>query len=118
MKQIHYLWRCNNEWNRFFFDALLKHVVGLDTLNYLQIIWRCSQNNELSSLDASYILQYVVGLIDDLPYIPDNLLANGEFIMEDITGSIETISIPIRVTNDSNIHSFSGVLNYKMKFYY
>ena len=33
--------------------------------------------------------------------------------MEDITGSIgETISIPIRVTNDSNIHSFSGVLNY------
>ena len=98
------------------FDAskILKHVVGLDTLNYLQNFFGdVSQNNELSSLDASYILQYVVGLIDDLPYIPDNLLANGEFIMEDITGSIgETISIPVRVTNDSNIHSFSGVLNY------
>ena len=39
--------------------------------------------------------------------------------MEDITGSIgEIISIPIRVTNESNIHSFSGVLNYNMKFYY
>ena len=98
------------------FDAslILKHVVGLDTLSYLQEVFGdVSQNNELSSLDASYILQYVVGLIDDLPYIPDNLSANGEFIMEDITGSVgETISIPIRVINDSNIHSFSGVLNY------
>ena len=98
------------------FDAskILKHVVGVDTLNYLQKFFGdVSQNNELSSLDASYILQYVVGLIDDLPYIPYNLLANGEFIMEDMTGSIgETISIPVRVTNDSNVHSFSGVLNY------
>ena len=33
--------------------------------------------------------------------------------MEDITASIgETISIPIRIINDSNIHSFSGALNY------
>ena len=33
--------------------------------------------------------------------------------MENITASIgETISIPIRIINDSNINSFSGVLNY------
>ena len=98
------------------FDAskILKHVVGLDTLSYLQNFFGdVSQNNELSSLDASYILQYVVGLIDELPYTPDNVLSNGEFIMEDMHASIgETIHIPIKIINESNIHSFSGILHY------
>ena len=98
------------------FDAslILRHAVGLDTLSYLQEFFGdVSQNNELSSLDASYILQYVVGLIDELPYTPDNVLADGDFIMEDMNASTgETIHIPIRIINDSNIHSFSGILRY------
>ena len=98
------------------FDAslILRHAVGLDTLSYLQEFFGdVSQNNELSSLDASYILQYVVGLIDELPYTPDNVLADGDFIMEDMNAFTgETIHIPIRIINDSNIHSFSGILRY------
>ena len=95
--------------------VVLQHVVGIDTLGeVLQFYGDVSQNGELTSLDASYILQYVVGLIDQLPYNPSEDIATiGDFNMDNI-GAIPgmTIEIPIKVSNDENIHSFQGFLNY------
>jgi hypothetical protein len=52
------------------FDAskILRHVVGIDSLDPLQLrIGDVSGNLAISSLDASYILQYTVGLISSFP---------------------------------------------------
>jgi fibronectin type 3 domain-containing protein len=52
------------------FDAskILRHVVGIDSLDPLQQrIGDVSGNLAISSLDASYILQYTVGLIGSFP---------------------------------------------------
>ena len=99
------------------FDAalVLQHVVGVDTLDEILIFYGdVSQNGDLTSLDASYILQYVVGLIDELPYAPpEGLSTVGDFTMDNM-GAIPgmTIEVPIKVSNDENIHSFQGILNY------
>ena len=94
---------------------VLQHVVGIDTLDEVLLFYGdVSQNGELTSLDASYILQYVVGLIDQLPYNPsEDIATTGDFNMDNIGAmSGMTIEIPIKVSNDENIHSFQGILNY------
>ena len=46
-------------------------------------------------------------------HIHQQCVAEGEFIMEDMNASTgETIHIPLKIINDSNIHSFSGIMHY------
>jgi len=96
-------------------SLVLKHVVGLDTLDALERFYGdVTQNGEISALDASYILQYVVGLLDYLPYVPpEGLSTTGDITINNIDAIPGmTIEIPIQVSNDENIYSFKGILNY------
>ena len=75
------------------YDAalVLRHIVGLDTLNeYQQTAGDVSGNGELTSYDAALILQYVVTIIDSFPvgadwtFEPESL--NYEHLSGDQTG--------------------------------
>ena len=73
-----------------------------------------SGNDSLSTLDATLILQYVVGLINDLPYTGGTqFMATGDLNMEDqgIDPGMQ-IEIPIHISNGSNIYGFTGTINY------
>ena len=99
------------------YDAtiILRHVVGLETLDSLQLeVGDVSLDLTISALDASYVLQYVVGLIDDLPFLPiQTQISTGDLTMEDM-GAVPgmTIDIPIHISNDQNIQGLMGTLNY------
>ncbi|MFQ6611132.1 MAG: LamG-like jellyroll fold domain-containing protein, partial [Fidelibacterota bacterium] len=93
------------------YDAslILKHLVGLDTLDCQGLAnAEVSANDTLTALDASLILQYGVGLIDTLPY-DSVLLAMGTVNMEDgmlVPGA--PLDVEIRLTDGANIYSFEG----------
>ena len=66
------------------YDAamILKYLVGTETFNEAQIRNAdVTLDNTASSLDASVILQYNVGSIDELPYA-EPMLASGNLSME------------------------------------
>ena len=99
------------------YDAslILRNLVDLEPLNSLQSeIGDVSLNDTLSALDAYYILQYMVGLIDTLPYIPDEYLSSGgNFVMDDVgaePGMI--IDVPIRIENAFNFNAFKASIVY------
>jgi len=87
-------------------------MIELDSLQML--IGDVSGDSSLSTLDATLILQYVVGLIDALPYIPDNqYLATGDLTMSDQGADPDMqIEIPIHISNGTNIYGFTGTINY------
>ncbi len=90
----------------------LAEMIELDTLQ--RIVGDVSGDSSLSTLDATLILQYVVGLITELPYDPGTLfLATGDLSMEDhgvAPGSVA--AVPINITNGSNIYGFEAVLEF------
>jgi len=99
------------------FDAslILQDLVEIIELDSLQtLIGDVSGDTSLSTLDATLILQYVVGLIDELPYIPDNqYLATGDLTMSDQGADPGMlVEIPINISNGSNIYGFTGTINY------
>ena len=73
-----------------------------------------SRNDTLSTLDASLILQYTVGLIEGLPintgtqyYGGGNLTMSNQGINPGMT-----IEVPIAIDNGINIFGFKGFINY------
>jgi hypothetical protein len=90
----------------------LAEIIELDT--FQRIVGDVSGDSSLSTLDATLILQYVVGLITELPYDPGTLfLATGDLSMEDhgvAPGSVA--AVPINITNGSNIYGFEAVLEF------
>jgi len=78
------------------------------------VVGDVSADTSLSTLDASLILQYVVGLIDALPYIPGmEFMATGDLTMADQgADSGMLVEIPIHISNGSNIYGFTGTINY------
>jgi len=74
-----------------------------------------SLDNSVSALDASLIFQYVVGLIDTLPYdtTMESLLASGNIAMN--YGEIQSgqqIDVPLFLTGGENILSFEGLIKF------
>ena len=99
------------------FDAsmILKHLVEVETLSPLQIeVGDVSLDESISTLDASYILQYTVGLIDALPHTPDEVMGStGDFMMDDMGAEAGMlIDIPITITNAENVNGLKGRLTY------
>ena len=101
------------------YDAglILQDAVGFIELDELQeLSGNVSGDGDLTALDASVILQYVVHLIDELPHDTSDgghLLATGDFGIHDQTfapGHI--IEVPIHFNEASNVFSIEGVVEY------
>ena len=99
------------------YDAsmILKHLVEMELLSNLQMeVGDVSLDESISTLDASYILQYTVGLIDALPYTPDEVTGStGDFMMEDMGAEAGMmIDVPITISNAENVNGLKGRLTY------
>ncbi len=103
------------------YDAslVLKEVVGKANLDTFQIANAdVSLDKTLSALDATYILQFGVGLIDSLPYdssvgVP---VVSGTIltINQDIYLG-EMLSLPVYIVSGKNILSFEGEIHFNAK---
>jgi hypothetical protein len=84
----------------------LAEIIELDALQ--RIVGDVSTDNTLSTLDATLILQYVVGTISALPYdAGSQYVASGNVTMDDRgTGPGIPINIPLNISNGSNIYGF------------
>ena len=99
------------------YDAslILKHLVEMELLSNLQMeVGDVSLDESISTLDASYVLQYTVGLIDALPYTPDEVAGStGDFMMEDMGAEAGMmIDVPITISNAENVNGLKGRLTY------
>mgnify|MGYP002638719250 CR=1 FL=1 len=73
----------------------------------------------VNALDASIILQYVVGIHDTLPVLPGGpeFLASGTLQMEETGATVnQPLSIPLNLSAGENIYSFEGILSYNPNF--
>ncbi len=92
--------------------AILQSIVGIDpgmtTLLDPAAAWAAdvSLNSSVSALDASYILQYLVGK-RGLPNLPKPIVASGTLSWGNlVSGEVAgTITLPLKVRNASNIYS-------------
>ena len=107
------------DWNTMVqsFDAsfILQHLAEMIELDELQLqIADVTQDETISPLDATVILQHVVGLVEELPFTPDeSYSASGDLTMSDQGAEAGMqIEIPINITNGSNIYGFTGNLVY------
>ena len=96
---------------------ILKHVIEVEILDCQELANAdVTEDGTVSALDASVILRYGVGLINDLPYdtsVYGSLMAAGEFSMEEEIGTLGGIfELPILIENGNNIFSFEGCLEY------
>ena len=101
------------------YDAglILQNSVGFIELDALQEhSGNVSGDGELTALDASVILQYVVHLIDELPHDTSDgghLLATGDFgIHDQMFAPGHIIEVPIHFNQASNVYSIEGVVEY------
>jgi PKD repeat protein len=99
------------------FDAslILKHLVDIDPFSNLQLeVGDVNLSDDISTLDAYHILEYMVGLIDALPYTPDEVTGStGDFMMDDMGAEAGMlIDIPITITNAENVNGLKGRLTY------
>jgi hypothetical protein len=101
------------------YDAglILQGAVGFIELDELQeLSGNVSGDGDLTALDASVILQYVVHLIDELPHDSadgGHLLATGDFGIHDQTFSPgHIIEVPIHFNEASNVYSIEGLVEY------
>jgi len=103
----------NGEISPFDASLILKHLVGVEELDRHQLYNAdVTLDNTVSALDASFILQYGVNLIDTLPH-PEPAYALGDIQMNDEEYEIGTdISIPLHISNGSNILSFEGAIEF------
>ncbi|MBI3194044.1 MAG: VCBS repeat-containing protein [Ignavibacteriae bacterium] len=104
----------NNGWTQAFDASLiLKHIVGIDTLECQSLAnANVSCDSTISAYDATIILKSVIGLIDSLPYC-NSVEATGNITMIPFTvqqGGI--VDIPIYLSNGGNIFSFEGMITY------
>ena len=99
------------------FDAslILKHLVDIDPFSDLQVeVGDVNLSEDISTLDAYHILEYMVGLIDALPYTPDEVAGStGDFMMEDMGAEAGMmIDVPITISNAENVNGLKGRLTY------
>ena len=99
------------------FDAslILKHLVDIDPFSDLQVeVGDVNLSGDISTLDAYHILEYMVGLIDALPYTPDEVAGStGDFMMEDMGAEAGMmIDVPITISNAENVNGLKGRLTY------
>lgn len=101
------------------YDAglILQDAVGFIELDALQeLSGNVSGDGDLTALDASVILQYVVHLIDELPHDTSDgghLLATGDFGIHDQTFAPGHImEVPIHFNQASNVYSIEGMVEY------
>ena len=99
------------------FDAsfILQHLAEMIELDELQLqIADVTQDETISPLDATVVLQHVVGLVEDLPFTPDeSYSATGDLDMSNQGADPGMqIEIPINISNGSNIYGFTGNLIY------
>ena len=93
---------------------ILKHIVGTATLNHRSLAVADATGDEtLSALDATTILDYVVGLIDTLPY--DGSGYGNAFALFDHENAFveagQMVDIPLAFNNIQNVHSLEGRLS-------
>jgi len=103
----------NGEISPFDASLILKHLVGVEDLDWRQLYNAdVTLDSTISALDASFILQYGVGLIDTLPY-SEPALAQGDVQMNDEELEVGSdISIPLLISNGSNVLSFEGTITF------
>ena len=99
------------------YDAslILKHLVDIDPFSNLQLeVGDVNLSDDISTLDAYHILEYMVGLIDALPHTPDEVTGStGDFMMEDMGAeSGMLIDVPITITNAESVNGLKGRLTY------
>ena len=99
------------------FDAsmILKELVDMVEFDNMQILVAdVSSDNTLSTLDATLILQYMVGAIDVLPYdAGSQYVATGNVSMDDRgTGPGIPINIPLNISNGSNVFGFEMTVEF------
>ncbi|MCF7802717.1 MAG: T9SS type A sorting domain-containing protein [Candidatus Marinimicrobia bacterium] len=100
------------------YDAslILQHLAEMITLTGEDSVAAdLTLDQSISSLDASLLMQYGVGLIDSLPYdtTEGQLLASGDLQLTD--QSIEpgiTLSIPLSINDTDNLFGIKGVFEY------
>jgi|ETNmetMinimDraft_8_1059916.scaffolds.fasta_scaffold00612_4 hypothetical protein len=93
---------------------ILKHIVGYTTLDHRSLAVADATGDEsLSALDATTILDYVVGIIDSLPYDGGGY-ANAFAVLNYDNAFVEAgqaIDIPLTFNNLLNIHSLEGSIS-------
>jgi len=93
---------------------ILKHIVGYTTLDHRSLaVADATSDESLSALDATTILDYVVGLIDTLPYDGGGY-ANAFAVLNYDNAFVEAgqaIDIPLTFNNLLNIHSLEGSIS-------
>ncbi len=97
-------------------SLILKHLVGYDTL-YCQSLANADVtiDSTVSALDVSIIQQYIVKLIDVLPYDSSmgNLSSSGEISMQDQSiSSGGILEVSLFLVDGNNILSFDGEVSY------
>ena len=93
---------------------ILKHLVESVTLdNRALAVADVTADESISALDATTILDFVVGLVDSLPHGDDgHLNATGSIGVENAyVEPNQIIDIPIQIQNPTNVRSFEGELS-------
>ena len=93
---------------------ILKHLVESVTLDNRGLaVADVTADESISALDATTILDYVVGIVDSLPHLEsDHLNATGSIGFENAyVEPNQIIDIPIQIQNPSNVRSFEGELS-------
>jgi hypothetical protein len=98
------------------FDAsfILKHLAGLQTLGSgYEVVGDVTNDNSLSALDAAIILDYVVGIVDELPIEGESMSTNGLFaISSNTVNPGQYFEVPISLSEGENIRSFELDIDY------
>ena len=105
----------NGEISGFDASLILKHLVGMEELDELQLtVADVTQDNTISALDASAIAQYVVNMIDELPVANmDAMTGRGNFYFEELSlVPGELLEVPIQLINGDNLLSFEMEVDY------
>ena len=105
----------NGEISGFDASLILKHLVGMEELDELQLtVADVTQDNTISALDASAIAQYVVNMIDELPVANmDAMTGRGNFYFEELSlVPGELLEVPIQLVNGDNLLSFEMEVDY------
>ena len=94
---------------------ILKHTTNQDSLTLLQQdVGNVNRDSNLSPLDASLILQYSQGHIDELPHYQESLTLEGAIFSENQYSDLSNIiTIPIFADSLINLLSFSFTLYFE-----
>jgi len=98
--------------------AVLKDSIGDTTLSETRkVVAEVSGDSTITELDASLILQHVVGIIDSFPVEggPPAPLASGDLSIPDVVpfpAGNENVAIPISLMNGSNVFSGRFLVKY------